>query len=165
MPAECTGYCSGAGTGQFDDCISNSPFHDLQLYNHQVQTLNSLEILRNLVDQDVSEELYCRNQCHYGPPDISGLTISSWRLKHLHKHGLSDVTWDFGWHGLWKWSRIRVLFASLSLSQHIMIYTGPCLSHWPVEPRSEPGVWSLDRARRQPSQRQAGPQPLIARKG
>ena len=22
MPAECTGYCSGAGTGQFDDCIS-----------------------------------------------------------------------------------------------------------------------------------------------
>ena len=141
MPAECTGYCSGAGTGQFDDCISNSPFHDLQLYNHQVQTLNSLEILRNLVDQDVSEELYCRNQCHYGPPDISGLTISSWRLKHLHKHGLSDVTWDFGWHGLWKWSRIRVLFASLSLSAYYDLYRTMPLS---LASGATEWAWSLE---------------------
>ena len=58
-----------------------------------------------------------------------------------------------------------VFYLHLSLSRHIMIYTGPCLFHWPVEPRSEPGVWSLDRARRQPSQQQAGPQALIARKG
>ena len=46
------------------------------------------------------------------------------------------------------------LSLSLSLSRHIMIYTGPGRAHWPVEPAP---VWSLDQARRQPGSHKLGP--------
>ena len=140
MPAECTGYCSGAGTGQFDDCISNSPFHDLQLYNHQVQTLDSFEILRNLVDQDVSEELYCRNQCRYGPPDISGLTISSWRLKHQHQQWLVRCHMRFWMTRIVKMKQ-DPCFICISLSAYYDLYRTMPLS---LASGATEWAWSLE---------------------